>query len=163
MARVFKRDGAWWVDFKDADGRRRRFNAAPTRRIAKEVLDSYLGKVARQEHLGIIDDSAIAFAEFAEIWFDRVKSGLKERTRESWRGIVDQHLKPAFPGALRNVTAAGAAAYVVSRRAERECDRCEGERSPQRAAPCSKCQGSGKMPGAQASTLNREMTVINDN
>src|SRR5712691_4126734 len=90
MSRVFQRDGTWWIDFQDAQGIRHRKKIGPNRRIAQEVLNDALGKVTRRQHLGVIDDSAISFAEFADLWWQRVASTLRPRTQERWRGIVDQ-------------------------------------------------------------------------
>ena len=132
MSRVFRRDGIWWIDFKDAQGVRRRKKIGPNRRVAQEVLNDALGKVARRQYLGMIDDSAISFGDFAQVWWDRVASTLRPRTQERWLGILDRHLKPAFPGALSAITRAQAESYI-SKRIEQ---------------------------GVAASTINREITVL---
>ncbi len=133
MAKIFQRDGAWWIDFKDAQGIRHRKKVAPHKRVAQEILDGILGNVARRLHLGIIEESPISFAEFAnKVWWERIKHTLKPRTRERWEGIIEQHLKPAFPGALRAITKAQAESYI----------------------------GKRIESGAAASTVNREMTVL---
>ena len=103
MSRVFKRQMAWWIDFKDAQGVRRRKKIGPSKRIAQEVLDGLLGNVARRQHLGVIDDSTISFADFAKVWWERVARGLKPTTRVRWNGIREKHLAPAFPGSLRGI------------------------------------------------------------
>lgn len=84
MSRVFKRDGTWWIDFKDVQGVRRRKKIGPNRRVAQEILNDALGKVARRQHLGVIDDSAISFEDFAEVWWERVSIALRPRTQERW-------------------------------------------------------------------------------
>jgi integrase len=132
MSRVFQRQGQWWIDFKDAQGVRHRRKVGPNRRIAREVLNGILGNVARRQHLGVIEDSAISFADFADEWWKRIAHTLKPRTQERWSGIIAKHLKPAFPGALRAITSADAERYV-------------GHRVEQ---------------GAEPSTINREMTVL---
>ncbi len=132
MSRVFKKQAAWWIDFKDAQGVRRRKHIGPSKRIAQEVLDGILGNVARRQHLGIIDDSAISFADFAKVWWGRVSPTLKPRSQERWLGIVELHLKPAFPGSLRTITKAQGESYAAKR----------------------------MEAGAAASTINREMTVL---
>lgn len=63
MARVFERNRRWWIDFKDAQGVRRRKMIGPSKRVAKEVLYRIL--VARRHYLGLIGESSIPFAEFA--------------------------------------------------------------------------------------------------
>ncbi len=132
MARVFEREKNWWIDFKDARGIRHRRKVGPSKRVAREVLDGLLGNVARRQHLGVIENSAISFADFAEEWWKRVAHTLEPRTQERWRGIIEKHFTPAFPGALRAITAANAEAYVA-RRVEQ---------------------------GAQPATINRETTVL---
>ncbi len=134
MSRVFQRSkgGPWWIDFKDAQGVRHRKRIGPNKRIAQEVLNGIIGNVARRQHLGIIADSAISFADFASVWRERVAPSLKPRSRERWFGIVEKHLKPAFPGALRAISAASIETHIAHR-----LDR-----------------------GAQPATVNREVTVI---
>lgn len=160
MSRVFQREEAWWIDFKDAHGVRRRKKIGPSKRIAKEVLDGMLGNVARRVHLGVIDDSPISFADFAEkIWWERVKHTLKPRSQERWKGILFQHLKPAFPGALRAITVADAGRYVTRRLTPKICERCKGKKEVRPKVLCLRCAGSGEV-APQASTINRELTVL---
>ncbi|MGO9452243.1 MAG: tyrosine-type recombinase/integrase [Candidatus Binataceae bacterium] len=116
MSRVFKRDRSFWIDFKDAQGVRRRKKIGPSKRIAREVLDGLLGNVARRQYLGVIADSAVGFNVFAEVWWARVKPALKPSTQRRWSGIVDNHLKPAFPGALRAISKGQVEAYLSKRR-----------------------------------------------
>ncbi len=133
MSKVFERKkGEWWIDFKDARGVRRRKKIGPSKRVAKEVLDGILGNVARRQHLGIIEESPISFADFADEWESRVAPTLKPRSRERWFGIVAKHLKPAFLGALRSITSADAESFIKHR--------LEG--------------------GANPATVNREVTVL---
>jgi integrase len=167
MSRVFERaKGEWWIDFKDARGIRRRRKIGPSKRVAKEVLDGLLGNVARRVHLGVIEESAISFADFAKIWRERVTPMLKPRSRERWFGIVDKYLVPAFPGALRAITAADAEAYLRQRRKPEKCPRCDGrekistgQRDEREALACPRCKGAGEI-APSPSTLNREMTVL---
>lgn len=138
MARVYKRkkngrwDGNYWIDFVDANGKRQRRKIGPNQRIAKEVLNGYLGQVARRQHLGTIEDSPISFADFVKEWWKRIAHTLSPRTQERWIQIAEQHLQPAFRLPLRSITAAMAEAYVANRVAA----------------------------DASASSVNREMTVL---
>jgi integrase len=166
MSRVFQRDGGrdWWIDFKDARGIRRRRKIGPSKRVAQEVLDGLLGNVARRVHLGVIEDSTISFTDFAKIWRERVTPMLKPRSRERWFGILDKHLIPAFPGAIRAVTATDAEAYLRQRRTPEKCPRCDGKgmvSTSQRGelATCPRCKGVKEIAPAP-STLNREVTVL---
>ncbi len=168
MSRVFEREkGEWWIDFKDARGERRRKKIGPSKRVAKEVLDGILGNVARRVHLGVIEESAISFADFAKIWRERVTPMLKPRSRERWFGILDRYLIPAFPGTLRAITAADAEAYLRQRRTPEKCPRCDGKgkvptsrrQIEREALACPRCKGAKEI-APSPSTLNREMTVL---
>jgi integrase len=168
MSRVFQRDGGrdWWIDFKDARGIRRRRMIGPSKRVAQEVLDGLLGNVARRVHLGVIEDSAISFADFARVWRERVTPMLKPRSRERWFGILDKYLIPAFPGALRAITAADAEAYLRQRRTPEKCPRCDGKgkvstgrRNERESLACLRCKGAKEI-APSPSTLNREVTVL---
>jgi integrase len=153
MSRVFQREknGPYWIDFKDVSGVRRRRKIGPSKRVAREVLDGILGNIARRQHLGIIDDSAISLADFAEEWKRRVTPTLKPRSRERWFGIVEKHLKPAFRGALRSITQGDAEAYVARR--------LETGANPDALTRDTKGRKRPQRP-ASPSTINREVTVL---
>src|SRR5208282_3814736 len=167
MSRVFEREkGEWWIDFKAARGIRRRRKIGPSKRVAKEVLDGLLGNVARRVHLGVIEESAVSFADFAKIWRERVTPILKPRSRERWFGILDKYLVPAFPGTLRAITTADAEAYLRQRRTPEKCPRCDGtgkvstgRRYEREAVACPRCKGAKEI-APSPSTLNRETTVL---
>lgn len=158
MSRVFERKkGEWWIDFKDAQGIRHRKKVAPNKRIAKEVLDGILGNVARRQYLGVIEESAISFSDYAEEWKRRVEPTLKPRTRERWFRIVDQHLKPAFPGALRSITQATIEGYIAKR--------LEATRAvPKPVAARERKKGAAKavieLKRTNPATVNREVGVL---
>jgi integrase len=160
MARVFRRDGAFWIDFSDADGVRRRRRIGPSKRVAREVLDGLLGSVARRQYLGIIDDSATDFADFAEkIWWPKVSATIAPRTAERWRGILDNHLRPHFTGLLRSITLEAVESYVASRLKPVICPDCEGKKKIAGIA-CSECEGAGERAVTTPSTVNRELAVL---
>ena len=82
MSRVFERVRASSrIDFKDAQGVSPTQEGRAEQAVAKEVFDGILGNVARRQHLGIIDESAMSFAEFAKEWKRRVEPTLKPRSR----------------------------------------------------------------------------------
>jgi integrase len=115
MSRVFRRGENYWIDFRDGQGIRHRRKIGPSKRIAREVLDGILGNVARRQHLGVIEESAVSFADFADEWARRIFPTLRPRTAERWGGIVKQHLKPYFRGALRAVSREQIEAYIARR------------------------------------------------
>ena len=115
MSRVFKKKGSYWVDYKDVQGIRHRKKVGNDKRIAKEVLNDILGKVARRVHLGVVEESKISFADFTKIWMDRVFPTLSPQTVKRWEGIIEDHLKPAFPGLLRSILPSQVEAYRTKR------------------------------------------------
>ena len=115
MSRVFKKDGGWWIDYKDVQGIRHRKKVGTDKRIAREVLDDILGRVARRLHLGVIEDSKISFGDFSRIWQERVFPTLAENTKKRWKVVLDTHLKKAFSGALRTITLDQVEAYQRQR------------------------------------------------
>jgi integrase len=153
MSRVFQRDCDWWIDFKDARGVRRRKKIGPSKRVAREVLDGILGNVARRQHLGIVEESAISFADFAKEWKRRVAPTLKPRSQERWFGIVEKHLKSAFSGTLRAITQSDAEAYMMRRLAETKPDKA-------RTVNGKESKGKRRVRGATPATVNRELTVV---
>lgn len=115
MSRVFQKEGSWWIDYKDVRGVRHRKKVGPDKRIAREVLDDILGKVARRVHLGVVEDSKISFSDFADIWKERVGPQLAKGTKVRWEGVADGLLKKAFPGSLRSITVDQVEAYQRQR------------------------------------------------
>ncbi len=115
MSRVFQRNGLWWIDYKDANGVRHRKQIAPDKRVATEVLNDTLAKVAKREHLGVLEESKISIAEFSDVWAKRILPTLAPGTMTRWQGIVALHLKPTFRGALRSVSPDQVEAYRTKR------------------------------------------------
>jgi site-specific recombinase XerD len=85
------------------------------KRVATETLNDKLTKVAKREHLGVLDDTGMPFAEFADLWLKRVSPTLRSRTHAYWNDIVEKHLKPEFTGPLRSLTLASVEAYAARR------------------------------------------------
>src|SRR5690606_36949845 len=84
----------------------------------KQSLDLARNDAARsppKEAMGIIDDTRVSFAEFADEWLAKVKPRLRPRTAAHWEEIVEKQLKPAFTGTLRSVTVAQVEAYAAKR------------------------------------------------
>ncbi len=113
MPGLFKKNGRWWIDYRDAEGVRVRKPAAGTARVAQEVLNHTLDKVAREE-IGIID-SSMSFKKFSEEWSHRVLKTVAVSTAIRWQGIIDNHLQPFFKGNLKSITMARGDDYVAAR------------------------------------------------
>src|SRR2546425_672315 len=97
---LFQRNGWWWTDYYDAEGKRHRKKAAPDYQTAKTMYRDTMTAIAKGEVLGIREEG-IRFKEFVETkYWPTIKStiGLREQLRA--RGILDQQLLPSF-GAFR--------------------------------------------------------------
>jgi len=163
MSRVFKRDGRWWIDYNDASGVRRREKVAATERVAKEVLNKTLDKVAREKFLGLVEEkeAGISFAKFADdVWWERVEHTLRKQTRVRWKGIVENHLKPAFRGTLRAIDLEVVELYRAHRLEPKTCASCDGNKNTDDGHPCAECEGTGEAPAVTPSTVNREVSVL---
>jgi integrase len=115
MARVYRRNGKYWIDFNDADGVRHRKKVGPSKRVAEEALNHVLDQVARHEFLGIVEESSVSFADFSKAWSARVLPQVAPRTAERWAGIVKNHLKPFFKGSLKSIDLDDTEKYVSAR------------------------------------------------
>jgi integrase len=162
MSRVFKRDGRWWIDYNDASGVRHREKVAATERVAKEVLNHTLDKVTKEKFMGLVEEkeAGITFAKFADdVWWERVEHTLRKQTRVRWKGIVDNHLKPAFRSALRAIDLEAVELYRAHRLEPKTCTSCDGKKNTS-GLDCSECEGTGKAPAVTPSTVNREVSVL---
>jgi integrase len=113
MPGLFRKNGAYWIDFHDADGVRHRRKAAASKRVALEVLNHTLDQVAHQE-IGILDTS-MSFAAFSKEWERRVLPKIGANTATRWHGIVVNHLRPFFNGTLKAISLARVEDYIAKR------------------------------------------------
>ncbi|MEI8359254.1 MAG: tyrosine-type recombinase/integrase, partial [Deltaproteobacteria bacterium] len=104
MARVFRRDGAYWIDYLDEDGKRHRKNTGATvKRVAQEILDQVRTEVARREHFGFTDGKT-SFPTHARAWIAGRLGKVASTTHVAYSTAIERHLVPAFPGSLRSIT-----------------------------------------------------------
>src|SRR5262245_609172 len=95
-AGVFKRDGWWWIDYRDADGKRHREKAAPTCQVAKLVYRDKMARIARGEVLGIREEG-LRVSDFVEKrYWPAVAGTLAAPWAERTRAILDRVLLPRF-------------------------------------------------------------------
>jgi hypothetical protein len=93
---VFKKNGFWWIDFYDQDGRRHRQKASPSYEVAKQKYREVMTRITRGEVNGLREEGLL-FREFA------VKTSLplvRARLSALWAEHVSQAVKtwllPAF-------------------------------------------------------------------
>lgn len=94
---VFKRDGNYWIDYYDADGRRHRKMIGPQKTVAQLALKDVKVKIAKGEYLGIYEEKKVLFKEFAQkTYIPFAKTNLSERTFDRCKGIIENQLIPYF-------------------------------------------------------------------
>ena len=90
MSRVFEREkGEWWIDFKDAQGVRRRRKIGPSKRVAK---DDKL-RAAATEGLGRIGNPADEPA-LEKLWHDEDK--MLPRLGSAFALVMEGKLEPVI-------------------------------------------------------------------
>jgi hypothetical protein len=86
---IRKRSGAWFVDYVDATGRRRREMIGPgeeKRRLARQILAHREAEATLGQH-HVAPLQTPRFGEFADDWLRRQRArGLKPKTLESYEG-----------------------------------------------------------------------------
>ena len=93
---TFKRNGNWWIDYYDQDGRRRRKRIGPDKRTAVAVERSIKAGIAKGEFLGLTEDKT-TFSEFTATYQKiYVGTNLSPTTRARCRGIIMNWLIPHF-------------------------------------------------------------------
>jgi hypothetical protein len=62
---LFKRNGWWWIDYTDAEGKRHRKKTAPDYQTARLVYRDTVAKIARGEVIGVREEG-IRVKDFIE-------------------------------------------------------------------------------------------------
>jgi integrase len=95
---LFQRNGWWWVDFYDAEGRRHRKKAAPDYQTAKTIYRETMTRIARGEVLGVREEG-IRLRDFVDrIYWPTVQPTLSLWEQKRARTILDTQLFPRFGG-----------------------------------------------------------------
>src|SRR5262245_50497546 len=93
---VFKKNGAWWIDYRDADGRRHREKAAPTYEVAKLVYRDKITAITKGEIIGTRDER-LRVRQFVErIWLPETRTRLNPEWFDRVAGALDTVVLPAF-------------------------------------------------------------------
>ena len=95
----------YWIDYKDADGRRRRRKVAGagTRGQAKLVCAGERVKADKAETLGYTPPSEVSFSQVCAEYLSHQKNRVSAANYERERGIIENHLKPFFSGELAKI------------------------------------------------------------
>lgn len=93
---LFQRNGWWWLDYYDAEGKRHRQKAAPDYDTAKKMYREKMTGIAKGEFLGVKEEG-ISLKRFAEDkYWPTIKGTLSFFEERRSRSILDQHLLPRF-------------------------------------------------------------------
>jgi integrase len=93
---VFQRNGWWWIDYYDADGKRHRKKAAPDYATARMIHRNTMTAIARGEVTGVREEG-MRVREFIEKkYWPTVEPTLSKWERLRARVILDKQILPAF-------------------------------------------------------------------
>lgn len=117
MARVFQRPdrAGWWVEYRDAEGRKRR-EKCRSKDTAQKLLARRLDEVDKRRKLGTPETRNVTFDDFAEIYLSRYAAQKSAYQRDEL--VLEVHLIPTFAGKLLSqITRADIDAYTARRAA----------------------------------------------
>lgn len=116
---VFKKNGNWYIDFYDGDGRRHRKKIGPQKTLALQALKDAQVRIAKGEYLGVYEEKRIPFRDFVRgTYLPHARITLSPNTFERTRGIVEKHLIPQFNCYLSKVSRKSIEDYKQKRAAE---------------------------------------------
>ena len=93
---LFQRNGWWWLDYYDAEGKRHRQKAAPDYDTAKKLYREKMTGIAKGDFLGIREEGITLRKFIEEKYWPTVKGSLSFFEERRSRSILDQHLLPRF-------------------------------------------------------------------
>ena len=93
---LFQRNGWWWLDFTDADGKRHRKKAAPDYETAKKKYRALMTSIARGELLGVREEGMLVRDFANKVWWPRVTPRLAPSWAVRVRGMLDGVVLPRF-------------------------------------------------------------------
>src|SRR5262249_49629839 len=93
---LFQRNGWWWLDYYDAEGKRHRQKAAPDYDTAKKIYREKMTGIAKGDFLGIREEG-ISLRKFVEEkYWPTIKDALSSSEERRSGSILDQHILPRF-------------------------------------------------------------------
>lgn len=95
---VFTKNGWYWIDYRDAEGRRHRQKASLEHQIAKRMLRDKLGSIARGEITGIREEGMLLKEFIEKRYWPTIKESLSKFELKRARCIIDLHINPQLGG-----------------------------------------------------------------
>lgn len=93
---LFQRNGWWWMDYYDAEGKRHRQKAAPDYDTAKKIYREKMTGIAKGDFLGIREEGIVLRKFVEEKYWPTIKGSLSFFEERRSRSILDQHVLPCF-------------------------------------------------------------------
>jgi integrase len=93
---VFKKNGWWWIDYEDADGKRHRQKAAPSYEAAKLVYRAKMTAIARGEITGVREEGIRVRDFIAQKYWPTVRPTLSTWEQHRAEGTIANQIVPAF-------------------------------------------------------------------
>lgn len=93
---LFQRNGWWWLDYYDAEGKRHRQKAAPDYDTAKKMYREKMTGIAKGDFLGIQEEGIFLRKFIEEKYWPTIKGSLSFFEERRSRSIFDQHILPRF-------------------------------------------------------------------
>jgi integrase len=93
---VRKRGKSYFVDMRDRQGRRIRKSVGRVKAVAELFEKDLELKIAREEHLGIVELNRTPFDTYARDWLERKKKTVTLSTWRDYLSILERHLIPHF-------------------------------------------------------------------
>ena len=117
---VLKRNGNYWIDYYDGDGRRHRKRIGPQKTVAQLALKDVRVKIAKGEYLGIYEEKKTFFKDFSGKYLKMVQPNLSPTSYVRFEGIINNHLEKAFPCYLYRISKKQVQEYIQKRSEEVE-------------------------------------------
>jgi integrase len=86
---LFQKNGWWWLDYTDAEGRRHREKAAPSYEVAKLMHRDKMNAIAKGEVLGVREEGLLFRVYADKHYWPAVKAKLAPAWAARSRGILD--------------------------------------------------------------------------
>jgi integrase len=115
---VFKRNGNYWIDYYDGDGRRHRKRIGSQKTVAQLALKDVKVKIAKGEYLGIYEEKKTFFKDFSGKYLKMVQPNLSPTSYARFEGIINTHLEKAFPCYLYRISKKQIQEYIQKRSEE---------------------------------------------
>ena len=93
---IRKRGKCWFVDVRDAKGKRIRRTVGTSKAVAVMVEKDLQLKTARGQYLGIFETKRTPFSDYAMEWLERKKVTVSQSTWRDYKSIMEVYAIPHF-------------------------------------------------------------------